>query len=292
VTGIELGYVALAILVAGFAWFAVARWRRAVRERVVSEQPFKDEWRDVLRARVPLYSKMPAELRERVERLTLAFIARVDFVGCEGLIVTPEMRLTVSAYAALLVTARGIELYSPLRAVLLYPASYVAPRVEEDEAGVVTEGEDVLSGEAIHTDRIVLSWRDVVTPPDGDGAWNLVLHEFAHFLDASVGGSLSNRPDERATSPWHDVLDAEFERLRRAVDAGGANDWLFDPYGAEDPSEFFAVATETFFELPTQLETQHPQLYRLLADFFALDPARWREPWDAQQQHDAHREQQ
>ena len=72
------------------------------------------------------------------------------------------------------------------------------------------------------------------------------------------------------------MLNREYEALCDASDAG--EDTLIDPYGSEDPAEFFAVATEVFIELPQALQAQHRELYASLAALYALDPARWPPP--------------
>jgi Mlc titration factor MtfA (ptsG expression regulator) len=50
---------------------------------------------------------------------------------------------------------------------------------------------------------------------------------------------------------------------------------LLDPYAAEDPSEFFAVASETFLEAPLDFRSAYPQLYEHLRRFYHLDPVTW-----------------
>jgi MtfA peptidase len=156
--------------------------------------------------------------------------------------------------------------------VLVYPDEFVVQQRHEDEAGVVTEGREALSGQTEDTDRILLSWADIERGFAGDEAYNVVLHEFAHLLDHVVGGELSRRPGGTA-STWHDVMEVEFDALCDAVDAG--EETLIDPYGAEDPAEFFAVCTEVFFELPGPLQARHPALYAVLVAFYGTDPAGW-----------------
>ncbi len=271
--GIVFGGCAIVLAVV----MVIHSWQRRQQQRAVQSQPFPDSWRATLLADVPLYRRLPEELRLRVERAALTFLSRVAFVGCNGLQVTDDMRAIVATQASLLVVNRNIDLYQPLRTVLIYPDAFVVPIEEQDETGVVTEGEDVLSGQSIETDVIVLSWPDVMSRHGRDGGTigtNLVLHECAHFLDHVAGGSLSSRPGLRgARSNWHDVLEAEYTRLCEAVDAGTTS--LIDPYGSEDPAEFFAVATEAFFERASALARQNPELYELLREFYALDPARW-----------------
>ncbi|MBK6597408.1 MAG: zinc-dependent peptidase [Proteobacteria bacterium] len=266
----------LGLLLAGLAALAVVAssihsWRQHRTRLAFQQQPFPPAWRNTLLQSLPLYRLLPTELRARVERAALVFISRVDFVGCNGLAISDAMRAAVSIQAALLVINRSIDLYRPLRSVLIYPDAFVVPIEVQDDAGVVTQGEDLLSGQAIDTDVIVLAWPDVIGAAYGE---NLVLHECAHFLDHAAGGTLSSRPSHRVTaSDWHDVLEAEYARLCRAVDAGARS--LIDPYGSEDPSEFFAVATEAFFTRATDLARQNADLYALLRNFYGLDPADW-----------------
>lgn len=268
----------LAIVVAtGFAAIAaliVGRIVRSRRRAADFSEPFSAEWRTLLEQSLRLYARMPLELRRRLEPVVRAFLADVAFVGCQGLAVTDEMRLVIATQACLLIVARDPGTYATLSSVLIYPNEFVVAEADEDEAGVVTEGERVLSGQTVDTARIVLSWRDVQTGGAEGEAYNVVLHEFAHYLDHSVDGALSDAGARReAFDAWHDVLDREYEALCDALHRG--EETLIDPYGAEHPAEFFAVATETFFEQPREMKRRHAALYGALHSFYGLDPARW-----------------
>ena len=59
-------------------------------------------------------------------------------------------------------------------------------------------------------------------------------------------------------------------RQDTAQDRGSA----LDEYGGTNKAEFLAVATESFFEKPVQLEREHPALYAQLQQFYRQDPAR------------------
>jgi Mlc titration factor MtfA (ptsG expression regulator) len=205
----------------------------------------------------------------------LEFLRKVRFVGCDGLVVTDEMRLVVAAQACLLVAGHHVKKpYEELMSVLLYPDEFVVNRTTEDDAGVITESEDVLSGESQDTSRVILSWRDVKEPLEDGELTNVVLHEFAHYLDASVGGAFTDVDDGRASlQDWHAVLADEFDAHCEAVEA--EEDTLISPDGAEHPSEFFAYATEVFFEAPADLKAEHPRLYDGLKTAYGLDPAAW-----------------
>ncbi len=120
----------------------------------------------------------------------------------------------------------------------------------------------------------VLAWdeakRGAADPADG---MNLVLHEFAHqldFEDSETDGApaLATRTEYLS---WARVMSREFEALRAAYKAGTPT--VLDTYGATNPAEFFAVATEAFFERPAALRAKQPELYRELARFYHQDPA-------------------
>ncbi len=215
-----------------------------------------------LRRRVPVFGRMPRSLQERLEGLVRVFVAEKEFIGCQGLGVTRHMRLAIAAQACLLVLGRDQHVYDALRSILVYPGQFVVNGEWHDEHGVVTEEERVLAGESWDVSRIILSWEDVVASGRGPEAYNVVIHEFAHYLDHEGGAY------EQAG-----VLAGELESLRDAVDRD--EDTLLDPYAAEDEAEFFAVASEVFFERPADLQGRHPRIYRALAAFYRLDPAAW-----------------
>jgi Mlc titration factor MtfA (ptsG expression regulator) len=247
-------------------------WLRNRRRRRAFEQPFPAPLRSLVAQRVPVAERLPGELRPRLQGLVSAFLAEKSFVGCNGLDVTDEMRVTIAAQACLLLLGRPGSLYDELRSILVYPSAFWVEDEVEDEAGVVGRRRRELSGEAWDAHRIVLSWEDVeesfTHPADG---YNVVLHEFAHHLDAEGRG-----PAVRQTGrdrSWPADMASEFEAFRAVVDHG--EDTFLDPYAAEDEAEFFAVASEDFIERPVGLRTEQARLYALMCEFYGTDPANW-----------------
>jgi Mlc titration factor MtfA (ptsG expression regulator) len=109
---------------------------------------------------------------------------------------------------------------------------------------------------------------------DDDGH-NVVFHEFAHQLDMEERDA-NGAPalDHHAMyAAWARVLGHEYEQLKSAVERRERT--LLDAYGTQSPAEFFAVATETFFEKPRKLRDEHPELYGQLQEFYRQDPAAW-----------------
>ncbi len=210
----------------------------------------------------------------RLERLIPIFLAEKTFEGCGGLTVSEEMKVTIAAQACLLLLHRDTDIYPRLVTILVYPSAYVARDVRPIGGPLVLEGQSARLGESWTTGVVVLSWDDVQAgASDIHDGHNLVLHEFAHQLDRE-DGAINGTPllEQRSQYlAWGRVLTAEFERLQRDSQLGRAT--VLDDYGATDPAEFFAVATECFFEKPRTLKKRHPALYEELKTFYRQDPA-------------------
>jgi len=250
-------------------------FRRRRRERILS-RPFPEEHRRELLKQCALLRALPPPLWRRLEDDLRIFDAERTWEPCGGLRLRDEMRRLVSAEACVLTLGRSVDAYDHVRSILLYPTKYAAPEAYEDEWGVVTEDVDEREGEAWERGIVVLSWSEVQADARRCDGRNLVLHEFAHQLDlldfVSSAGFLSR---ERARFlAWRRGFLEAFGAFAQAVEEG-RKVRVLDPYGAEDEAEFFAVATEAFFERPLELRRHHEGLYGILADYFALDPASW-----------------
>jgi len=272
-----VAFLAIVVLAALFvAWLLTAQWRARRRWDRLRRKPFPDDWRRILRRRVPAFRRLPADLQLQLKGHIQVFLAEKDFIGCDGLEVTDEMRVTIAALACLLILNRETGYFPNLRQILVYPGAFVVEKEESDEAGVVQNERHVLSGESWSQSQVILSWEDVLEGAAvADDGYNVVLHEFAHQLDQDAG--YANGAPELSTrghyARWSRVLGDEFERLRKRTEAGQAS--LLDDYGATDPAEFFAVVTEVFFEQPQLLRDENPALYGELSRFFRVDPAAW-----------------
>jgi MtfA peptidase len=264
----------VALLVVG--WFAgepiLDEWRRARLRR----RPFPEAWRDILKRRVPYFRLLPADLQIQLKRHVQIFLAEKPFIGCDGLEVTEEMRVTIAAQACLLILNRRTDYFANLRQLLVYPGAFIVSRVHSDGAGVLRDERHVLSGESWSQGQVILSWDDVI---DGasvvDDGRNVVIHEFAHQLDQQNGQAngapiLIGRDRYRR---WARVLGEEFAKLQEAASEGLPS--LLSHYGATNPAEFFAVASEVFFEQANLMAVAHPELYRELSRFYRVNPLSW-----------------
>jgi Mlc titration factor MtfA (ptsG expression regulator) len=264
--------IALAGGFAVLAWIIGSPMLAARRRRALASRRLSAEERRALLAWLPEQRAPPPALRERLERLVAVFVGEKSFTGCGGLTVTPEMRVAIATHACLLVLGRDTHVYDGLRSILVYPAQFLVPGEWSDEHGVVTSGSRTLAGESWDVSRIVLSWEDVDSRGAPGEPYNVVIHEFAHYLDHESGGA-PWITGAGARERWFRLLDDELGALRERADAGVHT--FLDPYAAEDRGEFFAVASEAFFEEPAEFARRMPALYRALADVYRLDPAAW-----------------
>lgn len=242
------------------------------RERLRST-PLPEGWVRIIEKNFPLYNILPPRDQEELRGHIQVFLAEKEFEGCGGLEITDEIRVTIAAQACLLLLHRDTEYYDGLTSILVYPSTYVAKAVTPGSLEVVTDSDHPRLGEAWSHGTVVLSWDDVRRgAADIHDGHNVVLHEFAHVLDDETGAAEGAPvlPRRSMYVAWARVLGRAYAELQRDTMLGHST--VLDKYGATNPAEFFAVATEAFFEKPTQLRKKHPELYDELKEFFQQDP--------------------
>lgn len=269
--------IALSVLIAILIGviFYVVFWPGIRRRRIVARE-FPENWTTIVNRRLPFTKLLPDEQRQHYQNLIKLFIADKNFIGCAGQKINDDIRVTIAAQACLLIMNRPETHYQKLRSILVYPSTFVATREVRDDLGLVSVQQHAMLGESWDMGKVVLAWDNVesgvLNLHDGH---NVVLHEFAHQLD-SESGATNGAPVLRtrgAYKSWAQVFQLEFEQLRKAKFRHKQS--LLDEYGATNPAEFFAVATETFFEEGKALRSNHRELYDELASFYHLDPAQW-----------------
>lgn len=264
-----------ALVVAVAAWLAGPPLVRGWRQARAAAQPFPPAWRAMLQQRWPLYRRLPPPLQQRLRRHVLVLLAQTPFIGCRGLPIDDEVRVLVAAQAALLLLGRDRGTFANLRQVLVYPDAFVVDRPVTDAAGVVQDARRVLVGESWQRGQLVLSWPEVLAgAADADDGRNVVIHEFAHQLDQETGPA-NGAPwlAKARRARWAAVLGAAYAELQARLARGESG--VLDAYAASDPAEFFAVASENFFERPFALAAEAPALYDELASYYAVDPRAW-----------------
>lgn len=255
------------------AW---TRWRnrRAARRHAIPEAL----WQLTL-ARYPFLGWRAPESLRRLRELTALFLARKEFTGARGLLVTDEMAVAIAAQAVLpiLHLDDGLRLYASFVGIVVHPDAVRAPRVVTDDAGVVHEYDEELAGEAMPDGPVMLSWHDVEAAAGdtehADWAYNVTIHEFAHVIDMADGmaNGIPPLPDRTARLQWLAVMEPAYDDFCSQVDAQAPT--VLDPYAAESIDEFFAVAVEAFYTQPQELQRVLPEVYQLYSGYFRDDPA-------------------
>ena len=226
--------------------------------------------------------------RQRLRGLAADFIGAKRFSGTHGLEVDDLMQVEIAAQASILVLELGFEWYDGWTEVIVYPAQFAPQREYVDDAGVVHLTQDPMAGEAWLGGPVILSYEDVALAADEEqrvAGYNVVIHEFAHKLDMRNGDPNGYPPLHAGmdTRQWKRDFSEAFADFSAKVDAAeslaserriqAALDKLpIDPYAAESAAEFFAVASEAFFETPERLSPAYPAVYARLRDFYRQDP--------------------
>ena len=250
--------------------------RRRRRERILAE-PFPEAWDELLPRHMGCWRELSDEERGHLRQLVQVFVAEKHWEGLGGLEMSDEIKVTVAAQACLLILYLHHDLYRQVESILVYPSTMVAPQRPTSIFGVATsppKGPMPILGQAFSRGPVILAWdavrRGGENPRDGH---NVVFHEFAHKLDMLSGNADGVPPlaDRETYARWVEVFERAWAELHAAQDAGRRT--FLDAYAGESPAEFFAVATEAFFDAPMTLRGEHRQLYEVLSDYFGQDPA-------------------
>lgn len=247
-------------------------WFRNRRRKKILAKPWSESWDLHLQRNVRLSWEMTAAELDALKHRIKIFVAEKNWEGCEGLQLTEEIKVTVAAQACLMLLGVKEYYFDNVQTILMYPHAF------EREAGDgLNEGQThYRAGEAWQGGPIILSWKDTLSGGrDQDDGHNLVIHEFAHALDGldgEMGGNVMF-DDTASGQSWQRVVDQEFATLVQAKESGTRT--LLDHYGATNKAEFFAVASETFFEQPRELSHDHTELFELLRKYYRLDPTDW-----------------
>lgn len=239
-------------------------WRRQQAKRRRELAPFRPEWRALFDRRLGfLLRRLNPEQRRLHERRVVEFLADIRFVGCNGFVITEDVRLLIAGFACLMLLRPDAYVFRGLRTVLVYPRAFWVRHQEPDALGLVSDEPELRLGESWNGERVVLSWEDVEAALEGD-AVNVLVHEFAHQLDAE-NPETEGAPLLPDYTRWSKVMLREYKTLEKR------SSQVLDDYGLEGPTEFFAVATEAYFQRGTELRLLHPDLYGLLRDYYRIE---------------------
>lgn len=244
------------------------------RRRVLARHPLDENLWQRVRARLPFLDGLRPDEERRLKERAILFLSEKEFTPVRGAALSEDDRLSIALQACLPVLELGLGWYDGWVGIVVHPADFRVQRAETDDQGVVHVWDDELAGESWPGGPVVLSWEALDEAGSvSRGGVNVVIHEFAHMIDMADGEADGVPPlaSRRAREAWIEVFDREYKRFCKDVDAG--RDTFLDPYAAEHESEFFAVASEAFFESPNALKAEYPKLYQLFAGFYRQDPA-------------------
>ena len=239
----------------------MSRWQQWRDDAAVARRPIRDDlWKRTL-VRYPFLQRSDPAEQALLRRMSSLFLDRKEFDAAAGVRLTDDVAVAVAAQACLPVLRLGLDAYAGFVGIVLHPDAVVARRSVVGDDGIVHEYDEELAGEAMEGGPVMLSWRDVrAAGRSAADGYNVVIHEFAHVLDMAQGFSASNA-----------VVQEQHAAFATLVDSGAAVQ--LDPYGAEAPEEFFAVASEAFFVNARPFKEQHPVMHEVLCRFYRQDPA-------------------
>lgn len=225
-------------------------------------------WQATLAA-LPFIENLAVDEKKALKILVEAFLAEKEFSAAGGLQLSDEICVSIATQGCLPILKLGLSAYRDWVGIVVYPNEFVVARQIEDENGVIHEYDDVISGEAWEGGPLIISWHDVQLAGDG---YNVVIHEFAHKLDM-LNGEADGMPalhSGLSEEEWIATCASAYDDFCRRVDDD--EETLIDPYASDDPAEFFAVLSESFFELPEVVDREYPALYALLKRYYRQDP--------------------
>ncbi len=252
-------------------------WFKAQRRNRNQGNPAPDFWEQLVATQLWQFARLETSEQASVYASAAVVVAEKNWEGCDGFAMTEEAKWTVAAQIGLMTLGLGEEYFDRVLSVLIYPDAYISKSHFSPGQGMVIEGETELLGEAWYRGPVILSWPDVLAAGRGPNRGrHLVAHEFAHQLDMLNGRNADGVPpmvSHAQAERWIEVVDRDYARLCHDCERGPRP--LLDCYGTTNKAEFFAVASEAFFQTPSALAARHAELFDAMREYYGQDPRRW-----------------
>lgn len=250
------------------------RWFRNRRRRLLLQEPFPADWQATLN-QLEFYRLLTPDEQQHLQSDVRVFIAEKNWEGVHGLELTDEMRVRIAAHACYMILGLNLNCYDRTMSILVYPDAYSVPDQFAIQGGGMITGRSSRLGENWYRGPIILSWPDVLAAGQGHARTsNLVYHEFAHELDTLNGRNVDGTPvleSPELAHRWEGVMSRAYHRL--CADCRMGRPTALDCYGTQNRGEFFAVATEAFFQQPVRTYRRQPEIYELLSAYYRQNPA-------------------
>jgi Mlc titration factor MtfA (ptsG expression regulator) len=252
-------------------------WFREHRRKKLTQSTFPSSWVEIIRNNVAHYCMLEDTERAHLHALIQVFISEKNWEGAGGLQLDDEIRVTISAQACLLILNLPHNYYQNVQSIIVYPSTVVPPQRKLRSFEITTVPVNIerpILGQAFLQGPVILIWDAALHggrhPELGH---NVIYHEFAHKLDMLDGIADGTPPLHNRTKyrEWILTCSREYKRLRH--DAARGRESFLDSYGATSESEFFAVATEQFFNRPRLMIEQAPDIYRVLQEYYLQNPS-------------------
>ena len=240
--------------------------RKLRRRRRILAEPFPSEWEAILQREVVFWGTLSPEAQKRFRRELQVFLGEKLITGIK---VKLDTTTRVLAGASAIIPIFGFPdwEWDQINEILIYPDRFGQDFAFESGPEHRTLGK---VGTGPLSRLMVLSQPDLVAGFRNAGdKRNVGVHEFAHLVDKS-DGVIDGLPgvglERDAVGPWIELVRRKMGEIRE-----GDSD--INPYGLTNEAEFFAVASEYFFERPGVMERKHPELYSTLSRVFNQNPA-------------------
>jgi len=223
----------------------------------------------------PVMHRYKGHERNALRNMAFRFLVRKKIISGGAFQFTDAMCLKIATMACVPILHLGLDWYDHWKTVILYEGDFIPNRPYRSDDGVVHSKGPGLSGEAWLRGPVILSWKTICETstknPHGK-ANNVVIHEFAHKLDMLRDGANGAPPmhPDMSSGEWHDVFTAAWNRLQK--DKKHHHSLPLIDYALTSPAEFFAVCSETFFEIPEVMKDKMPEVFRLLCQFYRQQP--------------------
>jgi MtfA peptidase len=189
-------------------------WTGNARRKRILKTPWPKEWEKILAENSAHSALLKGDLRLKWQQTIQVLVAEKNWEGCDGLVLTDEMKVTVASQAALMLLGMQHDYFAKVRSIVIFPSQFELLKEEWEKEAVSA------AGLASHG-AVFLSWDCVLMySKDISSGYNVVIHEFAHQLDVLDGytNGCPELQDKEQARRWHAALSVGFEQVQR--------DWL------------------------------------------------------------------